>query len=330
MRGQLGREPTTRLALQDSGMDDLVYLTEADVRHLIEMPALRERLRSVFAMYSSGRADVPPRIAARAPKGMLAAMPGYVEGIGLVVKAVSVFAGNHGTDIPSHQGLIVVCDEHTGTPVAVMDGVAVTALRTAASAAVAADLLARQDSSVLAIIGGGVQGHSHLQAFADIRPWSQIRIASRSKGSAMALAARHPWATATTFEDAVRGADVICLTTDADTPVIEPAWVSSGAHVGSVGNRAELHPGFCTGDVFVEWAGAATTPPPAGATELQGVDPVRVIEIGRVVLGEHPGRRSADQVTVYKSTGHAIEDAAAARLVLDAALALGEGLRLPR
>jgi ornithine cyclodeaminase len=311
-------------------MDDLVYLTEADVRGLLQMPALRERLRQAFASFSAGNADVPPRIAARAPKGMLAAMPGYVAGVGLVVKAVSVFADNHGTDIPSHQGLIIVCDEHTGTPIAVMDGASVTALRTAASAAVAADLLARQESTVLAIIGGGVQGHSHLSAFADLRPWSSVRVASRTRGSAAALAARHPKGEALSFEDAVRGADVICLTTDADHPVIEPAWVKAGAHIGSVGNRAELHPGFLGGDVFVEWAGAVLNPPPAGAVELQGIDPERVVEIGRVVTHRHPGRTSDAQITVYKSTGHAIEDAAAARLVLDTALEKGIGLRLPR
>lgn len=311
-------------------MDDIVYLTEADVRGLLTMPALRERLRVAFGLFSAGRADVPPRIAARAPKGMLAAMPGYLEGVGLVVKAVSVFAENHGTDIPSHQGLIVVCDEHTGTPVAIMDGASVTALRTAASAAVAADLLARPESSVLAIIGGGVQGHSHLAAFADLRPWSEIRIASRSNGSALALAARHPAATAMPFEQAVRGADVVCLTTDADHPVVDPAWVRPGAHIGSVGNRAELHSGFTNGTVFVEWMGAAASPPPAGATELQGIDLDRVVEIGRVVNGDHPGRTAADEITVYKSTGHAIEDAAAAKLVLDTAIEKGIGLRLPR
>jgi ornithine cyclodeaminase len=311
-------------------MDDLVYLAEADVRGLLEMPVLRERLRHAFAALSAGNADVPPRIAARAPGGMLAAMPGYVPGMGLVVKAVSVFAGNHGTDVPSHQGLIIVCDEHTGTPVAVIDGASITAMRTAASAAVAADLLARQESTVLAIIGGGVQGHSHLSAFADLRPWSAVRVASRSRGSAAALAARHPKGTAVSFEQAVRGADVICLTTDADEPVIMPAWVSPGAHVGSVGNRAELHPGFTEGEVFVEWAGAASSPPPAGALELQGMPPERVVEIGRVITHRHPGRTSQAQITVYKSTGHAVEDAAAARLVLDAALAKGIGIRLPR
>jgi ornithine cyclodeaminase len=311
-------------------MDDIVYLNEAEVRRLLHMPDLRDRLRVAFGLFSAGRADVPPRIAASAPKGMLAAMPGYLEGAGLVVKAVSVFAENHGTDIPSHQGLIIMCDEHTGTPVAVMDGASITALRTAASAAVAADLLARPESSVLAIIGGGVQGHGHLAAFADLRPWTEIRIASRSTGSALALAARHPSAKAMSFEQAVRGADVICLTTDADHPVIEPEWVKSGAHIGSVGYQAELHPGFTLGTVFVEWMGAATSPRPAGAAELQGIDSERVVEIGRVVNGDHPGRTTHDEVTVYKSTGHAIEDAAAARLVLDLALEKGIGLRLPR
>ena len=311
-------------------MDDIVYLTEDDVRGLLDMAALRTSLHQAFGRFSAGRADVPPRIAARSPQGLLAAMPGYLEGAGRVVKAVSVFAGHHGTDIPSHQGLIVVCDEQTGTPLAIMDGASVTALRTAASAAVAADLLARPDATTLAIVGGGVQGHSHLKAFADLRPWSSVRVASRSKGSAAALAARHPAGKAMSFEDAVRGADVVCLTTDADHPVIEPAWVAPGAHVGSVGNRAELHPGFLAGTVFVEWMGAATSAPPAGATELQGIDLDRVVEVGRVVNGDHPGRTSADQITVYKSTGHAIEDAAAARLVLDLAIERGIGLRLPR
>ena len=103
-----------------------------------------------------------------------------------------------------------------------------------------------------------------------------------------------------------------------------------GAHIGSVGNRAELHEGFTHGTVFVEWAGAAGTPPPAGAVELLHVPADRVVELGAVLSGGHPGRTSADEITVYKSTGHAIEDAAAARLVLDEAVAKGIGLRLPR
>ncbi len=106
--------------------------------------------------------------------------------------------------------------------------------------------------------------------------------------------------------------------------------MSPGAHVGSVGNRAELHTGFTNGTVFVEWLGAALSAPPAGAVELQGIDPARVVELGSVLTGAHPGRTSADEITVYKSTGHAIEDAAAARLVLDEAVAKGIGLRLPR
>ncbi len=315
-------------------MDDLLYLTEADVRAALTGPGsgpeLRARLRDAFAAFSDGRADVPARIAARAPGGFMAAMPGYLEGVGMVVKAVSVFPANHGTDVPSHQALVLVFDER-GTPVAIMDGASVTAIRTAASAAVAADLLARPDSTVLAIIGGGVQGHSHLQAFADLRGWGDIRVASRNHAAAEALAARHPLATvASSFEAAVRGADVICLTTDADHSVIDPSWVAPGAHVGSVGNKAELHPGFTEGTVFVEWRGAATTPPPAGATELQGIALERVVELGEVLLGRHPGRTDASEVTVYKSTGHAIEDAAAARLVLDHARAGGTGTRLPR
>ena len=152
-------------------MDELVYLTEADVRTLVQMPALRARLREAFVQFSTGGADVPPRIAARAPNGFLGAMPGYVAGVGLVLKAVSVFAGNHGSEVPSHQGVIVVFDEDNGTPLAIIDGASITALRTAASAAVAADVLARPEATVLAIIGGGVQGLSLIHISEPTRPY---------------------------------------------------------------------------------------------------------------------------------------------------------------
>jgi ornithine cyclodeaminase/alanine dehydrogenase-like protein (mu-crystallin family) len=259
-------------------------------------------------------------------------MPGYVPGVALEVKLVSVFPANHGHGLPSHQGLIAIFDEDTGAPLAVMDGTYITAIRTGGTAAVAARALARKDASVLAILGAGVQGGSHLETFPRIRDFKVIRIASRDSGKARTLAAQHPHAVvAESFEAAVRGADVVACCTDAREPILRREWLKPGVHVSSVGGTwgpeldAET---LASSRVFVEWRGAASTPPPAGAAELQGLDPSSLTEVGEVLAGTRPGRQTDDEITVYKSTGHAVEDAAAARLVYDRARAEGVGVSL--
>ncbi len=289
--------------------------------------------RALIAL-SSGTTSVPPRGAARVPElGLLAAMSGYVPGIALEAKLVSVFPANHHHGIPSHQALIALFDEKDGSPRAVMDGTYITAIRTGGSAAVAARALARDDARVLAILGAGTQGGSHLETFPRVRDFNEIRVVSRDHDKAAALAARHPRARVTgTFEEAVRGADVVACCTDAREPVIRREWLKPGAHVSSVGGTfgPELDPETVrAGHVFVEWRGAALNPPPAGAHELQGISADTLTEVGEVLAGTRPGRRTADEITVYKSTGHAVEDAATARLVYDRAVAEGVGVRLP-
>ncbi len=293
-----------------------------------------DALARALIVFSSGVTSVPPRAGARVgERGILGAMPGWVPGIALEVKLVSVFPANDARGIPSHQGLIAVFDEDTGTPLVVMDGAYITAMRTGGTAAVAARALAREDASVLAILGAGVQGGSHLETFPRIRDFTEIRVASRDRAKAAALAARRPGATvADSFEAAVRGADVVACCTDAREPVLRREWLKPGAHVSSVGGTfgPELdQQTIAAARVFVEWRGAATNPPPAGAVELQGLDPAVVTEVGEVLAGTKPGRRSDGEITLYKSTGHAVEDAAAARLVYDRALAEGAGTVLP-
>ena len=162
---------------------------------------------------------------------------------------------------------------------------------------------------------------------------TEIRIASRDRAKAAALAALHPGAVvAESFEAAVRGADVVACCTDAREPVLRREWLKPGAHVSSVGGTfgPEIDPETIAGArVFVEWRGAVSNPPPAGAVELQGLDPAAVTEVGEVLAGTKPGRRSEAEITIYKSTGHAIEDAATARLVFDRARAEGVGTVLP-
>lgn len=310
-------------------MAEVLVLSEADVTALLDLEQLLAALADALASSSAGRASVPPRVAASAPDGILGAMPVHLPGVALGAKLVSVFPGNHQRGRPSHQALIALFDPADGTPLAVMDGTRITAVRTGAAAAVAAGALARPDATVLAILGAGVQGRSHLEAFPLVRDFREIRVASRTPGHAAALAQGHPLARAVgSFEEAVAGADVVCCCTDAREPVLEAGWLAPGAHVSSVGGSfgPELDPATVrSGRVFVEWRGAATTPPPAGAHDLQGLDPAAVTEIGEVLAGTRPGRTARDQLTVYKSTGHAVEDAAAAGLVYRRALESGAG-----
>ncbi|HSS61209.1 MAG TPA: ornithine cyclodeaminase family protein [Candidatus Limnocylindrales bacterium] len=315
-------------------MADLLYLSRAEVERLLDIDSMLDALANAFVIFSSGKTSVPPRIAARASEhNLLGAMAGYVPGVALESKLVSVFPANDAKGIPSHQGLIALFDEETGTPIAVMDGTYITAIRTGGAAAVATRLLARDDARVLAILGAGAQGWSHLQTFPRVRQFSEIRIASRNPERANELANLHPAALGVaSFEDAVRGADVVACCTDARAPILSREWLQPGTHLSAVGGTFGRELDRETVDacsVFVEWRGAVTNPPPAGAHELQGLDPEKVTEIGEVVAGTKPGRRSADEMTLYKSTGHAVEDAATARLVYDRALAEGAGVRLP-
>ena len=300
-------------------------LSRAEVAALLDVDQLIDALASGFVRLSAGSVSVPPRVAATAPAGFLAVMPGWVADVGMAAKLVSVFAGNHSHGLPSHQALITVFDEATGTPLAIMDGTEITATRTAATSALAVRELARRDASVLAILGAGVQGAAHLAAVSRVRAFTSVRIASRDVSHAAALASRDARAVAVeSFAAAVDGADVVCCCTDAPEPVLSRSWLAAGAHVSSVGaspQGPELDAEtIAAGAVFVE-SRVACSPFPAGSHELAGVPPSRVVELGEVLAGTRPGRTSEGQLTVWKSMGHAVEDVVAARLVLDAALA---------
>lgn len=316
-------------------MPELLVLSREDVSKCLDLTALRERLAQAFVAFSEGTTSVPPRMAALTPAGLLAAMPGFVPGVAFGLKAVTVFAGNHGSGVPSHQGLIALFDPENGSPVAVMDASLITEVRTALSAAMGVDLAARSDATSLAIIGAGALGHEHLRVLEGVRPWTDIRVASRNHARAEELASDHPGSRAVrSFEEAVRGADVVCLCTDAAGAVIEHDWLARGVHVSSVGRGAEvpaatIAAAMVDGVVLVEWRGAASNAPPAGAHELQGLDAARLVEIGEVLAGHASARVSNESITVYKSTGHAMEDMAAARLVVDSAVSTGRGTRAP-
>ena len=309
-------------------MPEVLLLGEAEVRDLLDLDLLVDAVAAALTAVSDGSASVPPRVAAQTPAGgRLAVMPGLVPDRGLAAKLVSYFPGNEGTGVPSHQALVAVFDPQTGTPLALMDGTYLTAVRTAAASMVAVRALARPRAGVVAVVGAGVQGESHLAAVGRLLAGAELRVASRSARHAAALAERHPPARAfTSIADAVRGADVVLLCTDAGRPILDRRWLARGAHVGSVGSAGEVDAAtVAEAAIFVESRSAALLPFPAGVGALAGVDPERVTEVGEVLLGRRPGRVDDAQLTLYASMGHAAEDVAAATLVHRAAVARGLG-----
>lgn len=247
----------------------------------------------------------------------------------MALKAVTVFPDNAERGLPTHQGVITLFDEQSGALLCVMDAEHITAMRTAGGAAVSVRLLARTGAKTLAILGAGVQGQAHLATVPLVRDFTEIRVASRDIHRAHALAARDPRCIVVeSFEDAIRGADVVCCCTDARAPITDYEWFGAGTHVTSVGGTfgPEVDPETVRrGRIFVEWKGAAENAPPAGAHELQGRDPGTITELGAVLAGLEPGRQSEDEITVYKSTGSGFEDAVTARMVYDAAIAAKTG-----
>jgi ornithine cyclodeaminase len=304
----------------------VIFLSQADVRELLDLDALVDALAAAHAELSAGKASMPPRIAALVPQqdGLLGVMPSYLPSTGLACKLVSLFP--HNRDRETHQAVICVFDPDNGTPLAFMDGAYVTATRTAAGSALATRLLAREDARVLALIGTGVQARSHARALPRVRAFTEIRVAGRDSAKAEALARElGPKARAVgSYEEATQGADVVAATTHTAEPVVRREWLTPGAHVNSVGlNPAgrELDDATVAEALLVvESRESALAPPPAGAPELAGVDPSHVhAELGELVSGARPGRTSPEQITLYKSVGVAVQDAAAAALVLAAA-----------
>ena len=326
----------------------MLVLTGPDVEALLDLDALIDALAAAMADLSAGRASVPDRVAALVPgqQAFLAAMPGFVPSADvLMAKLVSLFPGNAGTALPTHQAVIAVFDPDTGAPAALLDGNAITAARTGACSALSARLLARDDADVLAILGTGVQARSHARAMCRVRPIRQIRIAGRNPAKAAALAAELSGTlpvtaeTVHSYRDALDGAGIACAASHAGEPVIRLRWLTPGVHVTSVGfnpdGREIDDATIAAALVCVESRQAALAPFPAGSNDLlipiqEGIITAGHIhaELGELVDGRKPGRSSREQITLYKSVGVAAQDAAAAALVIAAARERGAGQQI--
>ena len=285
-------------------------LDEAAVRRLLRMDALVPAMADALRELSAGRIVQPVRLMIPVEEhGFFATMPAYTVG-GLGAKLVTFYPGNVG--LPTHHATIVLFDPATGAPLVLMDGRLITEMRTAAVSAVATRCLARPDARVLAILGSGVQAGSHLEALRLVRDIADVRV--WSPRHAGAFAERHRVRAVGSVGEAVRGADLVVVATSARTPVLRGEWLCPGAHVNAVGacrpDWRELDDDLVRGArLYVESREAATR-------ESGDVMAGTVVgEIGEVVAGTAPGRRTGDEITLFKSVGVAAEDVAAAALV---------------
>ena len=321
----------------------VLILGRAEVEKLLDMPTCIGLMEAALASLARGEVIHPLRPVVPVPqtKNVFAVMPAFSSTLkAFATKIISVFPDNHGTALDSHQGLVALFDGARGNPVAVMDASSITAIRTAAVSAVATRLLARKGARTLAILGGGVQARTHLEAMLVAHPFERVVIWSRDHEKALALyeiARRDVDADVSETQlDAVRDADVVCTVTASPEPIMRGEWLRPGAHVNAVGASLRTTRELDTETVrrsriyvdrresALNEAGDLLIPIQEGAITADAI----VGEIGEVLIGKVQGRRSDSEITLFKSLGLAVEDLACARFLLDAAERTGTGSRV--
>ncbi|MGZ4257835.1 MAG: ornithine cyclodeaminase family protein [Gaiellaceae bacterium] len=319
-------------------MTELLVLSHDDVRRLLPMDECIELMDAVLSDLARGRVWQPLRFVIRPPEEqtLMGLMPAHRSeprrAYGL--KAICIFPENPARGLDAHQGGVFLFDGETGEPRALLDGSAVTAVRTAAVSAVATRALAREDAKELAILGAGVQARSHLEALPHVRGFERVRIWSRTPEHAQAVAAESPLAEAVeSAEAAVSGADVIVTATTSREPVLERSWLKGGAHVNAVGSsiptaRELDDETMAEAALFCDARESLVNE--AGDYLLAGLNEESIrAELGEVLAGSAEGRRNAGELTVFKSLGLGVEDLAAAEHVYERARAEGVGSAVP-
>jgi ornithine cyclodeaminase/alanine dehydrogenase-like protein (mu-crystallin family) len=309
-------------------------LDEHDVRRLLPMEECIDVMEAALASLARGELHNPLRFVVRPPgeSSLLGLMPAHRSApLPLYsLKTVAVFPENSARGLDPHQGFVALFDGTTGETRAVMNAGAITAVRTAAVSGVATRALARKDAKTLAILGAGFQAAAHLDAMRAVRDFDRILMWSRTPGRA---AVHDGVEEAASAEEAVRDADVVVTATTATEPVLRRAWLKEGAHVNAIGSSIPTTRELDTatmveGSLYVDRrestvneAGDYLFPLREGALTPAAIRG----ELGEVLIGSVEGRRSEEELTVFKSLGLAVEDLAAAEHVLERAEAENAG-----
>jgi alanine dehydrogenase len=320
----------------------LLIINQETVHQLLPMDKAIQIVADAFRALASGEAVNPLRQVMPLPRGLgvQVTMPAYLGYLGRTgLKAITVFPGNEGTAYDSHQGAVLLFGTRHGELKAVVDASAITAIRTAAASGVATQLLARPDAESLAILGSGVQAASHLEAMVLARKIERVRVWSRTPAHAQAFASASAEKygiqvePAITARQAVQDTDLVCTTTASPTPVLMGDWLRPGMHINAVGSSVPFTRELDTDAVVrsrlyvdrrestTNEAGDFLMPKDEGVIDDTHIQ----AEIGEVLLGQNPGRQSAEEITLFKSLGLAIQDLATASYVYHEAKELGLG-----
>jgi alanine dehydrogenase len=321
---------------------EVLIVTQEEVPRLLPMEECMGAVAAALEALAAGKAILPLRSILWLPErvggfGLMPAalLPDRVVG----VKAITFFPGNEGTELDTHQGAVLLFEAERGRLLAVMDATSITAIRTAAASGVATRLLAREDAGDLAIIGSGVQARTHLEAMKIARRLRRVRVASKDPDRARSFAARESGKHGIAVEpvasarEAVAGADLICTVTSSREPVLLGEWISPGAHINAVGSSVPHARELDTAAVVrsrlyvdrrestVNEAGDFLIPKKEGAVSDDHI----LGEIGELLTGRVEGRKSPEDITLFKSLGLAVEDVASARHIYEKAKSAGTG-----
>ena len=317
-------------------------LTREDVQRALPMSKAIEAVADAFVQLSAGRVKVPLRASLEVPRhhGVTLFMPGYLcDDDTMAMKIVSVFDDNPDQDLPLIHALVVVVDATTGVPEAVMDGTRLTALRTGAASGAATRALAREDTRTVAIFGAGAQGRTQLQGVCAVRPIQEAWVydIDREQAEAFSDEMSELLGLAVAVADrpgqAIEKADVVCTATTSSQPVFSDDAVQPGTHINAVGaytpQMQEVPPQtVLRSKVIIDHHEAAL----AEAGDLlipmeQGLMTADHIhgELGEILAGDRQGRESAEEITLFKSVGVAVQDVATAAAVLASAREQGLG-----
>jgi ornithine cyclodeaminase/alanine dehydrogenase-like protein (mu-crystallin family) len=318
----------------------LLVLSDADVRELLDMESCVSAMEAALAALARDELSMPLRFVVRPPgEALLGLMPAHRAGPAPLfsLKEIVVAPANGARGLDPHQGAVLLHDGDTGVLQAVLNASAITEIRTAAVSAVATKLLARPGARRVAILGAGVQARSHAHAMRTVVHDPELRIWSRTPAHAEALALESHAVVCASIEEALDGADVVCTCTASREPIVRRAWLAPGTHVNAVGSSVpsarELESDIVAeARLFVDRR--ESTLNESGdylrAVEETGIGPDHIrAELGELLVGTHPGRGGADELTVFKSLGLAVEDLAAASLCVERARERGVGVEVP-
>lgn len=322
----------------------MLVINHNEVAELLSMESCITVMESVLKELSAGQAVQSLRQVLPLQKSnLIGLMPGYLQGKEVAgAKIISVFPSNHGSGLPSHQGLVTLFDSSTGVLKAVVDGQKITAIRTAAVSAVATRYLAREEAEVLAILGTGEQARTHLEAILLVRSIRQVRVWSRSlaKAAYFQTELSRKWGVeivvAESVQEAVCEADIICTVTASTEPVLKGEWLKPGVHINAIGacrpaDRELDSETVRVAKLYVDRLESAQNESGDYLIPLKEgvITPNHIIgEIGELISGTIGGRGSAPEITLFKGLGLAIEDLAAANFIYNEAVRLHKGTEI--